>query len=38
VSVEVRPDVSVPAGKLGPELLDHRLALFDVEQRMVFGA
>ena len=25
-------------GKQGPELLDHRLALFDVEQRMVFGA
>ena len=25
-------------GKHGPELLDHRLALFDVEQRMVFGA
>ena len=25
-------------GKQGPELLDHRLALFDNEQRMVFGA
>ena len=25
-------------GKQGPELLDHRLALYDVEQRMVFGA
>ena len=25
-------------GKQGPELLDHRLALFDAEQRMVFGA
>jgi len=25
-------------GKQGPELLDHRLALFDEEQRMVFGA
>ena len=25
-------------GKQGPELLDHRLALFDPEQRMVFGA
>jgi dihydrofolate reductase len=25
-------------GKQGPELLDHRLALFDSEQRMVFGA
>ena len=25
-------------GKQGPELLDHRLALFDGEQRMVFGA
>ena len=25
-------------GKQGPELLDHRLALFDTEQRMVFGA
>jgi hypothetical protein len=25
-------------GKHGPEFLDHRLALFDVEQRMVFGA
>jgi dihydrofolate reductase len=25
-------------GKQGPELLDHRLALFGVEQRMVFGA
>ena len=25
-------------GKQGPELLDHRLALFDVEQRTVFGA
>ena len=25
-------------GKQGPELLDHRLALFDQEQRMVFGA
>lgn len=25
-------------GKQGPELLDHRLASFDVEQRMVFGA
>jgi dihydrofolate reductase len=25
-------------GKQGPELLDHRLALYDPEQRMVFGA
>jgi dihydrofolate reductase len=25
-------------GKQGPELLDHRLHLFDAEQRMVFGA
>src|SRR6187551_3612347 len=25
-------------GKQGPELLDHRLALYDVQQRMVFGA
>ena len=25
-------------GKQGPELLDHRLALYDMEQRMVFGA
>ena len=25
-------------GKQGPELLDRRLALFDQEQRMVFGA
>jgi dihydrofolate reductase len=25
-------------GKQGPELLDHRLALYDVEHRMVFGA
>jgi dihydrofolate reductase len=25
-------------GKQGPELLDHRLTLFDTEQRMVFGA
>jgi dihydrofolate reductase len=25
-------------GKQGPELLDHRLALFDPDQRMVFGA
>jgi dihydrofolate reductase len=25
-------------GKQGPELLDHRLALFEAEQRMVFGA
>jgi dihydrofolate reductase len=25
-------------GKQGPELLDHRLALFDTPQRMVFGA
>jgi dihydrofolate reductase len=25
-------------GKQGPELLDHRLALYDVAQRMVFGA
>jgi dihydrofolate reductase len=25
-------------GKQGPELLDHRLALFGAEQRMVFGA
>jgi dihydrofolate reductase len=25
-------------GKQGPELLDHRLALYGVEQRMVFGA
>jgi dihydrofolate reductase len=25
-------------GKQGPELLDHRLASFDQEQRMVFGA
>jgi dihydrofolate reductase len=25
-------------GKQGPELLDHRLGLFDQEQRMVFGA
>src|SRR3954463_2950381 len=25
-------------GKQGPEFLDHRLALYDQEQRMVFGA
>src|SRR3982750_4929971 len=25
-------------GKQGPELLKHRAALFDTEQRMVFGA
>jgi dihydrofolate reductase len=25
-------------GKQGPELLDHRLSLYDQEQRMVFGA
>jgi dihydrofolate reductase len=25
-------------GKQGPELLEHRLAAYDVEQRMVFGA
>jgi hypothetical protein len=25
-------------GKQGPQLLDHRLALYDAEQRMVFGA
>ncbi|SEE17474.1 dihydrofolate reductase family protein [Jiangella alba] len=25
-------------GKQGPELLDHRLSLYDEEQRMVFGA
>jgi dihydrofolate reductase len=25
-------------GKQGPELLEHRLGLFDTEQRMVFGA
>ena len=25
-------------GKQGPELLEHRAALFDTEQRMVFGA
>jgi dihydrofolate reductase len=25
-------------GKQGPELLDHRLALYDAQQRMVFGA
>jgi dihydrofolate reductase len=25
-------------GKQGPELLDHRLALFETEQRIVFGA
>jgi len=25
-------------GKQGPELLDHRLALYAVEQRMIFGA
>src|SRR5204862_6252300 len=25
-------------GKQGPELLDHRLALYGIEQRMVFGA
>jgi hypothetical protein len=25
-------------GKQGPELLDHRLALYSAEQRMVFGA
>ena len=25
-------------GKQGPELLDHRLALYSGEQRMVFGA
>ena len=25
-------------GKQGPELLDHRLALYDGDQRMVFGA
>jgi len=25
-------------GKQGPELLEHRLALYDTDQRMVFGA
>lgn len=25
-------------GKQGPELLEHRLALYSAEQRMVFGA
>lgn len=25
-------------GKQGPELLDHRLSLYESEQRMVFGA
>ena len=25
-------------GVLGPELLDHRLALYGAEQRMIFGA
>ena len=25
-------------GKQGPELLDHRLAVYDADQRMVFGA
>jgi hypothetical protein len=25
-------------GKQGPELLDHRLAMYEAEQRMVFGA
>jgi dihydrofolate reductase len=25
-------------GKQGPELLDHRLAVYDAEQRMIFGA
>ncbi len=25
-------------GKQGPEFLDHRLAVYDAEQRMVFGA
>ena len=25
-------------GKQGPEFLDHRLALYSAEQRMVFGA
>jgi hypothetical protein len=25
-------------GKQGPELLEHRAAVFDTEQRMVFGA
>ena len=25
-------------GKQGPELLEHRLALFDTQQRMIFGA
>ena len=25
-------------GEQGPELLDHRLAVYDAEQRMVFGA
>ena len=25
-------------GKQGPEFLDHRLALYDAEQRMVLGA
>ena len=25
-------------GRQGPELLDHRLALYDAEQRMIFGA
>jgi hypothetical protein len=25
-------------GKQGPELLDHRLALYDEKQRMIFGA
>ena len=34
------PAATGPAtgGKQGPELLDHRLALYDEEQRMVFGA
>lgn len=33
-----RGDWSGYWGKQGPELLDHRLGLYDAEQRMVFGA
>ena len=32
------PDWSGYWGKQGPELLEHRLALYSAEQRMVFGA
>ena len=37
-SYDGEPDWGGYWSKHGPELLEHRAALFDTEQRMVFGA